>query len=103
MLLTIREVSAMTRISVGTLYHWVSERRIPVVRLSARCIRFRLTDLEEWIQEQVEARRETEGGWTRFEKDKYADKPRCNHPRQGRDAPRNNRRVGTNSDPTKTT
>ena len=49
-LLTINEVSELTGLAVGTLYHFVSQRRIPVVRLSKRCIRFRQSDLSEWIQ-----------------------------------------------------
>lgn len=49
-LLRIDEVSELTGLSVGALYHFVSQRRIPVVRLSKRCIRFRQSDLSEWIQ-----------------------------------------------------
>lgn len=49
-LLTIKEVSGLTGLAVGTLYHLVSQRRIPVVRLSKRCIRFRQSDLSDWIQ-----------------------------------------------------
>jgi excisionase family DNA binding protein len=49
-LLTIQEVAALTGLSVGTLYHFVSQKRIPVVRLSKRCIRFRYSDLLDWIQ-----------------------------------------------------
>lgn len=49
-LLTINEVSELTGLAVGTLYHFVSEKRIPVVRLSKRCIRFRRADLSDWIQ-----------------------------------------------------
>lgn len=49
-LLTINEVSELTGLAVGTLYHFVSAHRIPVVRLSKRCIRFSRTDLLEWIQ-----------------------------------------------------
>ena len=49
LLLDVKEVAKLTGISIGTLYHWVSEGRIPVVRLSARCIRFRRSDLEVWI------------------------------------------------------
>jgi excisionase family DNA binding protein len=48
-LLTIQEVSEWTGLAVGTLYHFVSQRRIPVVRLSKRCIRFRYSDLVLWI------------------------------------------------------
>jgi excisionase family DNA binding protein len=49
-LLTIKEVSELTGLAVGTLYHFVSQQRIPVVRLSKRCIRFRYSDLLDWIQ-----------------------------------------------------
>jgi excisionase family DNA binding protein len=54
-LLTVQEVSQLTGLSVGTLYHWVSQRRIPFVRLSARCIRFRRSDLEAWIGGMLQA------------------------------------------------
>jgi excisionase family DNA binding protein len=50
-LLTIREVSQLTRLAVGTLYRFSAEHRIPVVHLSRRCIRFRLSDLQRWIQQ----------------------------------------------------
>jgi excisionase family DNA binding protein len=49
LLLTIQEVAKLTGFSVGTLYHFVSQRRIPVIRISSRCIRFRRTDLDRWI------------------------------------------------------
>jgi excisionase family DNA binding protein len=49
-LLTINEVAEMTGLAVGTLYHFVSQKRIPVVRLSKRCIRFRQSDLADWVQ-----------------------------------------------------
>ena len=54
LLLNIQEVSAITGISVGTLYHWVSQRRLPVVRISQRCIRFDLVALQAWIAEKAE-------------------------------------------------
>jgi excisionase family DNA binding protein len=49
-LLTIKEVSELTGLAVGTLYHFVSQQKIPVVRLSKRCIRFRYSDLMTWIR-----------------------------------------------------
>jgi excisionase family DNA binding protein len=48
-LLSIRDVAAMTRLTVGTLYHLVSQNRIPVVRISRRCLRFRESDLQRWF------------------------------------------------------
>jgi len=53
-LLRIDEVSELTGLTVGTLYHFVSQKRIPVVRLSKRCIRFRLSSLERWLEELTE-------------------------------------------------
>jgi excisionase family DNA binding protein len=54
-LLTIREVATFTGLSVGTLYHMVmvGQERIPVVRISRRCIRFRLSDLLRWIGDRT--------------------------------------------------
>jgi excisionase family DNA binding protein len=49
--LTIGEVAAVTGLAVGTLYHFVSQRRIPVVRISRRCIRFRLSEILKWWDE----------------------------------------------------
>ena len=50
-LLTIGEVAAMTGLTVGTLYHFVSQNRIPVVRISSRCLRFRRSALLAWFDE----------------------------------------------------
>ena len=50
-LLTIKEVSELTGLATGTIYHFVSELRIPVVRFSRRCIRFRLSAIEQWFEE----------------------------------------------------
>jgi excisionase family DNA binding protein len=49
-LLTIREVAALTNLSVGGLYHRVSAQQLKVVRFSKRCIRFRYSDVVEWIE-----------------------------------------------------
>jgi excisionase family DNA binding protein len=50
-LLTISEVAELTGLKVGSIYHFVSEGRIPVVRISRRCIRFRRAELESWFDE----------------------------------------------------
>lgn len=74
-LLKIDEVSQLTGLSIGTLYHYCSEGRIPVVRLSKRCIRFRLSALLNWFSEMdVNASRTSVKpqsavrGWTAMEK-----------------------------------
>lgn len=58
-LLKIDEAAEFLGIAVGTLYHWVSQQRVPVVRLSRRSIRFRLSELGDWAsQHLVEPRSE---------------------------------------------
>jgi len=51
LLVDIRELSVLTGVSVGTLYHWSSQGRIPCVRLSARCLRFSVSEIRKWIAE----------------------------------------------------
>jgi predicted DNA-binding transcriptional regulator AlpA len=49
LLINIEELSELTGIAVGSLYHMVSQRRIPCVRLSQRCLRFSLPAIREWL------------------------------------------------------
>jgi predicted DNA-binding transcriptional regulator AlpA len=51
LLIDIRELSALTGIAVGSLYHMVSQHRIPCVKLSQRCLRFSVARIHEWIAE----------------------------------------------------
>ncbi len=52
-LFTVKEIAACMGFSEGTLRHWISQRRIPVVRISARCVRLRRQDVEDWIATKV--------------------------------------------------
>jgi predicted DNA-binding transcriptional regulator AlpA len=54
-LIDIQELSRLTGISVGTLYHWscataAPDRRLPCVRIGKRCLRFRRDSILEWIE-----------------------------------------------------
>jgi excisionase family DNA binding protein len=49
LLIGIRELSELTGIEIGTLYHWAAAGRVPCIRLSARCLRFRRTEIEAWL------------------------------------------------------
>lgn len=49
-LLRVDEAAELLGLSSGGLYHLVSERRITVVRISSRCIRFRRCALWEWVE-----------------------------------------------------
>ncbi len=48
-LLKVAEVAEMTGLSEGGIYHLISQSRIPVIRLSKRCVRFRQSDLQAWL------------------------------------------------------
>jgi predicted DNA-binding transcriptional regulator AlpA len=49
LLINIEELSELTGLAVGSLYHMVSQRRIPCVRLSQRCLRFSVPAIREWL------------------------------------------------------
>jgi len=51
-LLTAPEAAKLLRLkNVGTIYHLVSAKRVPVIKLSARCIRFSRNALLKWLEE----------------------------------------------------
>jgi len=49
-LLNVKEVSELTGLSTNTVYAWVSQRRIPFVKLGG-CTKFDLQEIEKWIEE----------------------------------------------------
>jgi excisionase family DNA binding protein len=53
-LLTVREVAVVLGLAVGTIYHMVSQGRLPFVRLSARCLRFRASAIQRFIESLAE-------------------------------------------------
>jgi excisionase family DNA binding protein len=53
LLLNTRELAELTGFSEGTLRHWVSEKRVPVVRISNRCVRFLRSEIEKWLGEMA--------------------------------------------------
>lgn len=59
-LLTVTEAAQYLRLAKLSVYQLVSQKRIPVVRLSARCIRFRVSDLEEWIASHLHPARDAD-------------------------------------------
>ncbi len=48
-LLDVHEAAAMLGLKPVTLYQWAYERRIPVVKLFGRALRFRLSTIEKLI------------------------------------------------------
>lgn len=60
-LLTYKETSALLGIPIGSLYSMVFHKRIPVLRLGKRLIRFRRRDLEAWLDGCAVGVRNTKG------------------------------------------
>ncbi len=51
-LLTIQQAAQITGISTTTLYKWVSQRKIPYIKMG-RLVKFDPLKLEEWIKQQT--------------------------------------------------
>ena len=54
-LLTVHEVARILNLAVGSIYHLVSQGRIPHVHLSSRCLRFRRDSIRVWINSLSDA------------------------------------------------
>jgi excisionase family DNA binding protein len=50
-LINYQQASDLLGIKVGTLYAYVSQARIPHIRMSRRMVRFRPSELERWVEE----------------------------------------------------
>ena len=51
---TVKEVAEYLNLAVGSVYQLLSQKRLPCVRLSARCVRFDPRQIEAWIAERTE-------------------------------------------------
>lgn len=50
-LLSYQQASERLGVKVGTLYAWVSQERIPHIRLGNRCVRFDAHELAAWVED----------------------------------------------------
>ena len=56
-LLNITEMAEYLGITVGTLYAWVSQKRIPYIKLG-RLVKFDLRKIDKWLEEKTIKERE---------------------------------------------
>ena len=56
-LLNVHEVAAILHVVSGSVYHMVSQGRLPCVRLSARCLRFKESAIRQLIDSLAEEAR----------------------------------------------
>jgi excisionase family DNA binding protein len=52
-LMDVKQVAELLGLAPGSVYQLISQGRLPVVRLSARCVRFRRCDIDRWIADRV--------------------------------------------------
>ena len=52
-LLTVTELATILNVAPGSVYHWISQNRLPVVRFSKRCVRFRESDVKRLLDDLV--------------------------------------------------
>ncbi len=50
-LLTVQELAERLQITPTCVYRWLAENRLPVVRFSKRCVRFRETDIQQLLDQ----------------------------------------------------
>jgi excisionase family DNA binding protein len=50
----VSEVAEFLGLAVGTVYHLLSQKRLPCVRISGRCVRFDPRQIEEWVAQRTE-------------------------------------------------
>ncbi len=51
-MITYTAAAQLLGVPIGTVYAWVSQRRIPHVRLGPRLVRFQRGALERWLEER---------------------------------------------------
>lgn len=49
-LLTVKELALLLGVTPTCVYRWLGENRLPVVRFSKRCVRFRQSDIQELVE-----------------------------------------------------
>jgi excisionase family DNA binding protein len=60
-LLTVRELAERLRVTPTCVYRWLGEHRLPAVRFSKRCVRFRESDVQQLLDRLRNADADSEG------------------------------------------
>jgi excisionase family DNA binding protein len=61
-LLTVKDLAQLLDVAPGSIYHWISQHRLPVVRFSNRCVRFRESDVKKLLDELTQCKKAGDGG-----------------------------------------
>ena len=50
-----KDIAQLANVSLQTVLKWARENRIPHHRISARCLRFSLEEVNHWLQQKRDA------------------------------------------------
>ena len=53
-----KDIAEITNVSLQTVLKWARENRIPHHRISARCLRFSLEEVNHWLQQKRDANKQ---------------------------------------------
>ena len=57
--MTPEEIAGYLQVAVKTIYKWSSEGTIPAVKISNRCVRFKLAQVDRWLERKCQPGRLT--------------------------------------------
>jgi len=50
-----KDIAQLANVSLQTILKWARENRIPHHRISARCLRFSIEEVNHWLQQKCDA------------------------------------------------
>ena len=53
-----KDIAQLANVSLQTVLKWARENRIPHHRISARCLRFSLEEVNHWLQQKRDANKQ---------------------------------------------
>lgn len=56
-----RDVANMANVSLQTVLKWAREGKIPHHRISSRCLRFSIEEINHWLQVKRDAQNQQQG------------------------------------------
>lgn len=54
-LLTVEQVAGLLNITPQGVYGFVRKKKIPTIKISRRCVRFRFEDIEAWLKSKSQS------------------------------------------------
>jgi excisionase family DNA binding protein len=59
---TVADAAHFLKLTPGSVYHLISQHRVPVIRISSRCVRLSRRALSEWVENRTQQADELSSG-----------------------------------------